>query len=133
MQTDVASMTEDSSAVAIVRSVARQQMKRRARAYHELAIFEYRDLSQELWCSLLVEEKRKRILHAFVCDDDSFREYVVSLSEVIAQRGMRKTKYGHSIPLSMLTKRDHSRLWHKKGESLEATFDELFEKQEYWS
>ena len=117
---------------AVLKRVARGQMKRRARAYEELSIFEAEDLSQELYVRILEEDKRDRIADHFIATPGDFRDYLLSMCEVIARRGDRLSAAGRSIPMSQLTKRDKFRLWHNKGLGLEATFDEIFERQEHW-
>lgn len=133
MQPDVNSLAYDRQATDIMERVARSQYKRRHRAFDELAILSWQDLEQELWLKLLVEQERGRLLVGFVASEQDFVDHLVSLSEVMAFKGRRRAKHGHSIPMSQLTKRDKHKLWHKRGYSLEATFDELYERQEYWS
>ena len=82
-------------------SVARSQFKRRKRAFDELSILSSEDLSQELWCSLLGREIQCQLSDVFIKDIPDFKNYLISLSEIIAMAGRRK-KDGYCENLSSL-------------------------------
>lgn len=132
MEANVHALAYDEQAVRVIGRVARSQYKRRRRAYEEVAILSPNDLEQTLWLRLLVEQERGRFITGFVSCEQSFADYLISLAEMEAVKGRRRAKHGHSLPLSSLSKRDKHKLWHKRGFSLEATFDELFERPEHW-
>jgi len=132
MQNDVHVLAYDEHATEIVNAVARSQYKRRTRAFDELAILYPKDLSQEIWAELTSEQNRGRFLSIFVSSDGDFKDYLDSLCNKIAMKGRRIHSHGHSIPMAALNKRDISNLWHRSGRELEATFDEIFERQDHW-
>ena len=132
MQNDVHVLAYDKHATDIVNTVARRQYRRLTRAFDELSILSSQDLSQEIWVALSVEQARGRFLAAFTSSDEDFKEYLGSLCDQMAMKGRRKYSHGHSVPLSMLSKRDIANLWHRSGRELEATFDEIFERQDHW-
>ena len=83
-----------------VYEVARQQFARRKRAYNALSIFSTEDLSQELWCSLLKRENNDQLLNIFIDKISDFKNYLVSLADIIATAGRRKSKQIDITPVS---------------------------------
>ena len=83
-----------------VYEVARQQFARRKRAYNALSIFSSEDLSQELWCSLLKRENNGQLLNVFTDEIIDFKDYLVSLAEIISRHGQRKSKQIDITPVS---------------------------------
>lgn len=132
MQNDVHVLAYDEHAVSIVNNVAIQQYKRRKRAYDEAAIMSPQDLSQEIWAKMTAEQNYGRFLPVFVSSDRDFIEYIISLCDNMVRNARRKIKDGHSVPLSGLNKRDILNLWNSSGYELEATFDDIFERQSQW-
>lgn len=75
-----------------VQEVAKQQFSRRNRAYKALAIFTSRDLSQEIWCSLLEREAEELLVDIFLSTVDDFKDYCKAIAEIIAVKGRRKLR-----------------------------------------
>jgi uncharacterized surface protein with fasciclin (FAS1) repeats len=132
MNNNVHDLAHDKHATDIVNEVARRQFKRLSMAFMEASIFSPRDLSQELWAKLTAEQHRGRFLSIFVSSDESFSNYLASLCDNMVRNARRRMKDGHSVPLSALSKRDVLNLWNSSGYELEATFDDIFERQAQW-
>ena len=84
----------------MVYEVAKSQYKRRKRDFNELAILSSQDLGQELWCSLLGREVSGQLLDIFIKELPDFKEYLISLAEIIVRYERRKSKDGHVSPIS---------------------------------
>jgi len=79
---------------------ARRQYRRRSRAYNSLSLFEACDLEQELWVALLEREVTGYPIHLFTRNTDDFKDFLISLAEVIGTKGRRKAKEGDELPIS---------------------------------
>jgi len=94
----------------IVSNTGKKQFARRKRAYQSIAIFEYKDLIQELWVSLLECELSGRLLNIFMSCENDFSDFVISLAEIIGRKGQRKVKEIEEIPFSQLEEKKRHEL-----------------------
>lgn len=83
---------------------ARRQYRRRSRAYDSLSLFEPSDLEQELWVALLEREATGYPVNLFIKNTDDFKDFLVSLAEIIGTKGRRKLKEGDELPISQFPK-----------------------------
>jgi hypothetical protein len=60
------------------------------------------DLAQELWLKLLEREISGQLLDIFTKEVEDFKDYLVSLAEIIGRKGQRKLKEMEEVPLSQL-------------------------------
>lgn len=85
-----------------VEDVARSQHRRRRRAYNAISVFGWEDLRQELWTKLLERERDGKLLDIFIATIEDFKDYLVSLAEIISWWGRMKLREMEEIPISQL-------------------------------
>jgi hypothetical protein len=91
-------------------SVARAQMKRRRDDYHALAIFEWEDLSQEIWADMTEMYNNGLHLSVFCAEDDDLKAFCTTIAEKIGKRGSRKRNGCVEIPFSDLDPKEKKEL-----------------------